>query len=166
MAIGAGLLIGFAGPPAGGASGRRRSLRPVLAPSSRLRSALLAIVLRATAPAALGAGVGLRVTILDVGQGDSILLQPADGAAILIDAGPPGAEILDELEGHGVDRLAALAITHPDLDHDGEAVELLGGLAVERLLYARAGAATLAAARAVGTQRIRISAGSRYAPAP
>ncbi len=34
---------------------------------------------------------GLRVTILDVGQGDAILLQPAAAAAVLVDGGPPGA---------------------------------------------------------------------------
>lgn len=121
---------------------------------------VVAVLARARTPGAPEGAIGLRATVLDVGQGDAILLQPADGGPILIDTGPPGSAIVAQLERHGVDELAALAITHPDLDHDGEATPLLGQMAVERLLYARADLPTLAAARAAGTDRIRITAGS------
>ena len=60
-----------------------------------------AIVLAALLPAALVLAAlrlpgeqpgrpdaGLRLTVLDVGQGDSILLEPAAGEPVLVDAGP------------------------------------------------------------------------------
>ncbi len=160
--LGAGMLIGLRWADRRRRLGLARPLRSVVAPAIGAVAvvAALAAMTRISASGEPGGGVGLRVSVLDVGQGDAILLRPADGGAILVDTGPPGSEIVDGLAGHGVDRLAALVITHPDLDHDGEAVELLGGLAVERLLYARADAATLATARAAGTHRIRVSAGS------
>jgi len=165
---GLGLALGLAKRWAG----RRRRLRAPQPRSKRSRrllltaaafpvvAAIVAFVGWTGPPGAPDGAVGLRITVLDVGQGDSILLQPADGGPILVDTGPPGAEIVTQLERHGVEELAALAITHPDLDHDGEAVELLRGVEVERFLFARADLPTLAAARAVGTKRIQISAGS------
>src|SRR5690348_14204342 len=33
---------------------------------------------------------GLRVEVLDVGQGDAVLFQPAGAPAVLVDGGPPG----------------------------------------------------------------------------
>ena len=33
---------------------------------------------------------GLRVSVLDIGQGDAILLQPVRAPAVLVDGGPPG----------------------------------------------------------------------------
>ena len=160
--LGAGMLVGLRWTERRRRLGLARPLRRVVAPAIGAVAvvAALAAMTRISASGEPDGGVGLRVSVLDVGQGDAILLRPADGGAILVDTGPQGSEIVDGLEDHGVDRLAALVITHPDLDHDGEAVELLGGLAVERLLYARADAATLATARAAGTDRIRVSAGS------
>ena len=158
----AGMLLGLRWADRRRRLGLARPLRPVIAPAIAALAviAALAALIPISIPVEPGGGVGLRVAVLDVGQGDAILLRPADGGAILVDTGPQGSEIVDQLADQGVDRLAALAITHPDLDHDGEAVELLGGLSVERLLYARADAATLATARAAGTRRIRVSAGS------
>ena len=98
--------------------------------------------------------------MLDVGQGDSILLEPRGRDPILIDAGPAAAEVADELAGRGIDRLAALAITHPEADHDGGAAAVLERLRPARLLFARAAPATLAAARAAGTAPARLVAGT------
>ncbi|HYM63410.1 MAG TPA: ComEC/Rec2 family competence protein [Gaiellaceae bacterium] len=67
---------------------------------------------------------GLRVTVLDVGQGEAILLQVAQGA-LLVDEGPPEAEVADQLQALGVSRLAAIVLTHPHRDHVGGAVEIL-----------------------------------------
>ncbi len=47
---------------------------------------------------------GLRITVLDVGQGDAILLQVAEGA-VLVDQGPPEADVAEQLDALGVDRL-------------------------------------------------------------
>ena len=54
---------------------------------------------------------GLRLTFLDVGQGDAILVQVPEGA-VLVDQGPPEAEVAQQLRDLGVRRLAA-ARAHP-----------------------------------------------------
>jgi len=76
---------------------------------------------------------GLRVTFLDVGQGDGILLEVAEGA-LLVDTGPPEAAVRHQLMGLGVSRLAAIVITHPHRDHVGGTVEVLRGVTVGELL--------------------------------
>jgi competence protein ComEC len=76
---------------------------------------------------------GFRLTALDVGQGDSILLQVPEGA-VLVDQGPPEAEVDDQLRRLGVRRLALLVLTHPQRDHVGGAAEVLEHVHVDRLL--------------------------------
>ena len=71
---------------------------------------------------------GLRITFLDVGQGDSILLQVPEGA-VLVDQGPPEADVARQLRGLGVRRLAAIVLTHPQRDHVGGAEAVLRRLA-------------------------------------
>jgi competence protein ComEC len=62
-----------------------------------------------------------ELAMLDIGQGDSILLRDGD-RAILIDGGGSrggdigGRALLPALLGEGVDRLDALVMTHPDND--------------------------------------------------
>ncbi len=60
----------------------------------------------------------LRVTVIDVGKGDCILLQ-SGGEAILIDTGygDTAVDVLSCLRAQGVDHLDALIITHYDRDH-------------------------------------------------
>jgi competence protein ComEC len=103
---------------------------------------------------------GLRVSVLDVGQGDAILLEPRNGDPVLVDAGPADAQVARQLRERGMEQLAAMLVTHPDADHDGGAADVLGALDVEHLLYARASDATLAAARATGAKPEPVSAGS------
>jgi competence protein ComEC len=67
---------------------------------------------------------GLRITFLDVGQGDAVLLEVPEGA-VLVDEGPPEAHVADQLRGLGVRRLAAIVLTHPQRDHVGGAAEVL-----------------------------------------
>ncbi|HEV3479307.1 MAG TPA: ComEC/Rec2 family competence protein [Gaiellaceae bacterium] len=76
---------------------------------------------------------GLRMTLLDVGQGDAILLQVREGA-VLVDQGPPEAEVDDQLRGLGIRRLALLVLTHPQRDHVGGAEEVLEHVEVDRVL--------------------------------
>jgi competence protein ComEC len=76
---------------------------------------------------------GLRVTFLDVGQGDATLLEVPQGA-ILVDQGPPEAEVATQLRGMGLDRLSALVLTHPQRDHVGGAEAVLTDLRVGELL--------------------------------
>ena len=76
---------------------------------------------------------GLRITFLDVGQGDSILLQVPEGA-MLVDEGPPEANVAQQLRALGVRRLAAVVLTHQQRDHIGGAEAVLRRIAVDRVL--------------------------------
>lgn len=102
---------------------------------------------------------GLRIVVLDVGQGDSILLQPAHSPALLVDGGPPGDGLVRKLEGAGVDRLGAVVVTHDQSDHAGGVEELLGALPVERLLFARLHRGLIEGAAESGADPERIAAG-------
>jgi competence protein ComEC len=72
---------------------------------------------------------GLRVTFLDVGQGDSALLE-VPGGAVLVDEGPPEADVAGQLRRLGVRSLTAIVLTHPQRDHIGGAPAVLERLAV------------------------------------
>jgi len=72
---------------------------------------------------------GLRIVMLDVGQGDAILLQTRAGA-VLVDEGPPEAGVASQIRSLGVRRLAALVVTHPHRDHVGGAAQVVDSLPV------------------------------------
>lgn len=76
---------------------------------------------------------GLRMTVLDVGQGDATLLQVPEGA-ILVDQGPPEADVAGQLLRLGVRRLAALVLTHPSRDNIGGARDVVERLKVDLVL--------------------------------
>ncbi len=63
---------------------------------------------------------GVRITALDVGQGDATLLQVPEGA-VLVDQGPPEARVADQLKRLGIRHLAMLVMTHPSRDNIGGA---------------------------------------------
>jgi competence protein ComEC len=79
---------------------------------------------------------GVVVSFLDVGQGDATLLQDGEHA-ILVDAGPPGSPLLDQLRQAGVRRLDALVVTHAQLDHEGGAPAVLDAYRVGMLVDGR-----------------------------
>ncbi len=132
-----------------------------------LLAVLALAVLVATVPGGSGRDVGrgaageLRVTVLDVGQGDAILLQPAHAAAVLVDGGPPGDGLGAKLEAAGVERLGAAVITHDQSDHAAGVEELLGDLPVARLVYGRLGRTALGLARAAGATPVQVAAGGQ-----
>jgi len=101
----------------------------------------------------------LRVTVLDVGQGDSILLDPPRGDPVLVDAGPPGSGVARRLRGLGVERLSGLVITHDQLDHTGGAQEVLDGVEVASLVTAQGQSTLREAARRSGIRTVAASAG-------
>jgi len=109
---------------------------------------------------ALGLPPGLRVSVLDVGQGDAILLQPRNAPALLVDGGPPGDELAAKLRAAGVEQLGAAIVTHNQSDHSGGIRELLRAMPVDRLLYAVLDRSTLAEARTAGAATRRLAGGS------
>jgi competence protein ComEC len=114
---------------------------------------------RAGAGAAGPAG-GLRVSVLDVGQGDAILFQPARAPALLIDGGPPGDGLEAKLHAAGVQRLGVAVVTHEQSDHAGGIEELLGRFPIERLAYARLSRRLRGEAEAAGAEPERIAKGA------
>ena len=72
---------------------------------------------------------GLRVTFLDVGQGDAVLLE-TPSARVLVDQGPPEANVAGQLAGMGIRSLSALVLTHPQRDHVGGAADVIRQLRV------------------------------------
>ncbi len=143
---------------------RRRGL-------GRRRSAALAAagVACAVALAHGSAGAGdagprpgeLTVRMLDVGQGDAILLQPHGDDPVLFDAGPPGGAVSERLDEIGVGRLSAMVATHPSLDHLGGVGEVFDGVDAGRFVFARVDPRTLSVARASEARLTRVSAGDR-----
>ncbi|RMG43261.1 MAG: MBL fold metallo-hydrolase, partial [Acidobacteria bacterium] len=112
-------------------------------------------------------------TVLDVGQGQSVLLQ-AGGHALLADAGPSRSafRILDALRRRGVLRLDGLLLSHGDGDHCGAALVVLAALR-PGWIAAPEPAATrdplrsiLAEAAARGVPARLIAAGDRFAAGP
>ena len=67
----------------------------------------------------------LSIDMLDVGQGDSVLLTTARGAHILVDAGTSRAGVADTLERMGVDRIDVVIASHPHADHIGGIAEVI-----------------------------------------
>jgi len=121
----------------------------------------LTLLWSGSAPGASAQPAGLRVLVMDVGQGDAVLLDPADGAPILVDGGPPGGDLADHLEREGVSSLAAAVVTHDQSDHVGGIGELLyDGFPIHRLIYARPGGDFLRAARLEHVPTLRVSEGS------
>jgi competence protein ComEC len=76
---------------------------------------------------------GLRITFLDVGQGDSVLLETPSGR-VLVDEGPPEADVAGQLTRMGIRSLSALVLTHPERDHVGGAAAVLRRLRVGSVL--------------------------------
>jgi len=74
----------------------------------------------------------LVVSFIDVGQGDSTLVQSA-GQSYLVDGGKPeaGPEVVDFLRSRGVSTLDGLVATHPDADHIGGLPDVLDAFEVE-----------------------------------
>ncbi len=103
---------------------------------------------------------GLRVSVLDVGQGDAILLRPAAAAPVLIDGGPPGDDLLAKLEAAGVRSLGLAVVTHEQSDHAAGIEELLERhFPIGRVLYARLGRGLRGEAASAGAGPVRVAAG-------
>jgi len=84
---------------------------------------------------------GAEVVVLDVGQGDSVLLRTAHGRTVLVDGGGTSlgdldvgaAVVVPALRSLGVDHLDVVALTHPQADHMGGLFAVLESLPVGTL---------------------------------
>ncbi len=78
----------------------------------------------------------LQITFIDVGQGDSALIQTPSGKCMLVDAGPPdgAGAITDLLDREGISRIDTLVLTHPDADHIGGAEQIIQSYTVAEVL--------------------------------
>lgn len=75
------------------------------------------------------------VHVIDVGQGDSILVKSGDHA-MLIDAGERGNDqtILDYLKANSVEKLDYIVATHPHSDHIGSMPKVIEGIKVDNII--------------------------------
>jgi competence protein ComEC len=94
---------------------------------------------------------GLRVTFLDVGQGDAALIE-APGSAVLVDQGPPEAQVARQLRRAGVRSLTAIVLTHPQRDHIGGAADVLRHLSVGAILDPQLAASAMSADEATALE--------------
>jgi competence protein ComEC len=173
--FGGGLVLWIAGVAAGG---------PQLGFVSTILAVIAAmlLVMRRSRPIALavmilvGATMPWRspwpevptVTVLDVGQGDAILLQTPDGSTLLVDGGSD-PRILDRaLRKHGVGSVDMAVLSHNDLDHAGGLVDLIAAGDVGTLFISRFGAAgdVRTAAEVGGVPVVDVERGYRFTLGP
>lgn len=76
----------------------------------------------------------LTVSFIDVGQGDSILIQAPTGETMLIDGGEANSKSLTYLKSAGIQRIDVMVATHPHSDHIGGLVEILKTIPVGRVI--------------------------------
>ena len=74
---------------------------------------------------ALAAAGTMQVDMLDVGQGDAILVRTPAGRSILIDGGTGGDDVVPMLRALGVESLTMIIATHPHADHIGGLDEVI-----------------------------------------
>ncbi len=97
-----------------------------------LAGATLAAVIPVSLVPLRGPGL-LEMTVLDIGQGDAILLTTPHGKHVLIDGGPSGIELARELGAtlpHWERQIDAMFLTHPQMDHIAGLPEVVDRFAV------------------------------------
>ena len=96
----------------------------------------------------------LKVTVIDVGQGDSIFVKlPNNSSNVLIDTGGivnytneewkiknkgysiAKDRIIPYLKSNGINKLDTLILTHGDYDHMGEAINLIDSFKVNKVIF-------------------------------
>ncbi|MFJ5771709.1 MBL fold metallo-hydrolase [Psychrobacillus sp. NPDC093180] len=78
----------------------------------------------------------MSVHFIDVGQGDSILIQSPTGKNMLIDGGKKekGKDVVNYLRQHGVEKLDYVVATHPDADHIGGLLSVLNSVSIKNFI--------------------------------
>jgi beta-lactamase superfamily II metal-dependent hydrolase len=83
---------------------------------------------RAQWPLPRGASGTAQVEVLDVGQGDSILIRSPEGKTALIDAGPTRMGALRTLRREGISAIDLVVLSHHHADHYGGMEEVVSAL--------------------------------------
>lgn len=83
-----------------------------------------------------GSSKSMQVHFIDVGQGDSILIQSPNGKNMLIDGGKKyeGAKVVSFLKSKGVSKLDFVVATHPDADHIGGLISVINSISIETFI--------------------------------
>ena len=131
------LIIAYYAALTGGVEVLRRGKFPKL---DRFRLAVLSLVILSVLcwNAASSSGMdGLIITVLDVGQGDSILIELPSGKKMLVDGGEVGMGkkvIIPFLRRKGIRKLDMVVLTHPHSDHVGGLPAVLEKIKVDAVL--------------------------------
>ena len=126
-------------PHPAGAAARPRPPRTLVRASrdGRVLAGLAAVaVALSTIALADTAGRETRLVMLDVGQGDAILVESRSGARMLVDGGPDPERLLLELDARVPPwdrRIDLVVLTHPHEDHVAGLVRVLERYAVGRV---------------------------------
>jgi competence protein ComEC len=88
------------------------------------------------------AGRTATIEVLDVGQGDSILIRSPEGKTALIDAGPTRDAALKQLHRKGIKSLDLVAISHHHNDHYGGMEQVVRAMKPKYFLASRSGHST------------------------
>jgi competence protein ComEC len=127
-----------------------------LAASRRARRALPLAALCLTATEhGRGGPEEVHLAVLDVGQGDAILVRSRRHAVLIDGGGAVGrdlavAALLPALAAHGVARLDAVALSHFDMDHCAGLLDLAGSVPVRSLWLPATAAGTPCSREVVG----------------
>ncbi|MDP8227723.1 MAG: DNA internalization-related competence protein ComEC/Rec2 [Candidatus Celaenobacter polaris] len=86
----------------------------------------------------------LEITVLDVGQGDAIVIRTPDRKTILIDTGDKTMRrdygelvVVPYFKARGIKEIALLVLTHPHADHIGGAQAVMNNLKIDKVLLPR-----------------------------
>jgi beta-lactamase superfamily II metal-dependent hydrolase len=123
-----------------------------------------------TRPTPAPSGDELQVHVLNVGQGDSILIIAPGGKSVLVDAGTPGSGrvVLDAMKRYGLDHLDLMVATHAHADHIGGADEVMRRTKVTTVLDSKVPNPTknyedfLAAIDKTGAKYVAASPGQKF----
>jgi competence protein ComEC len=115
-------------------------------------------------------GDELQVHMLDVGQGDSILIVAPGGKTVLVDAGTPGSGkvVTDAMQRYGLKQIDLMVATHAHADHIGGADEVIRATKVLSVLDSQVPNATknyedfLKAIKESGAKYIGASPGQKF----